>query len=74
MTSAQSYRAKAATFFAQAKREKIELVRAEYERLAWLYRRWLNKPNATQIIMHPIELYEASASETRNAFAMATTA
>ena len=39
MTSAQSYRAKAATFFAQAKREKIELVRAEYERLAWLYQR-----------------------------------
>ena len=39
MTSAEGYRAKATNFIAQAKREKIELVRAEYARLARLYQR-----------------------------------
>ena len=34
MMTAESYRAKAAKFLAIAKREKVALLRAEYERLA----------------------------------------
>ena len=61
MTSAESYRLKAAEFTIQAKREKVALLRAEYERLG----RWYTRL-AEEADRHPsADLYPQSRYRSR---------